>query len=344
MNRLIHVKETLRKNIEDNQDYPNVEFVLLDYNSNDGLQDWIKMNMRKYIDENILRYFRLNSPQYFRRSHAKNVAFSLSTGDIVCNVDADNFTGPRFADYVNKIFSKEKNTVLTGIPVNHASIKSRDVLGRLAVPRKTFMNVRGFDETMHAYGFEDFDLVERLHRKGLKRSIIRGKHFLSAISHGFTLRIKNEYFLKFAETLYMHFSDPTNTIIIVLYTDNRCERVHIANKSVLHSPVFDTPMGMAALISIRSNEAGSWIKDNSGRLVISWSQGSEIFIQDDINSKITSKNGSFVKIDSTDMFLFVSTVMSEVSNRLVFRGNNRKNITAVNKNGFGKFDERDLTT
>ncbi|KKL80749.1 hypothetical protein LCGC14_2001600, partial [marine sediment metagenome] len=41
MGRLYNLKETLPKNIEANGEYPNVEFVILDYNSSDGLGDWV---------------------------------------------------------------------------------------------------------------------------------------------------------------------------------------------------------------------------------------------------------------------------------------------------------------
>ena len=41
MNRLYHIRETLPRNVRDNKDYPYVEFVLLDYGSDDGLEDWV---------------------------------------------------------------------------------------------------------------------------------------------------------------------------------------------------------------------------------------------------------------------------------------------------------------
>ena len=46
MNRLHHIRQTLPKNIADNSDYENVEFILLDYNSSDGLEEWVKETMQ----------------------------------------------------------------------------------------------------------------------------------------------------------------------------------------------------------------------------------------------------------------------------------------------------------
>ena len=58
MNRLKHLQETLEKNI-DNFLVDEVEFVVLDYNSQDGLEEWIAQSMMKYIGDGcILVYYR----------------------------------------------------------------------------------------------------------------------------------------------------------------------------------------------------------------------------------------------------------------------------------------------
>ena len=51
MGRLKHVKRTLPKNIEENKDYDNCEFVILDYNSPDGLANWIVDNFKEHLAE-----------------------------------------------------------------------------------------------------------------------------------------------------------------------------------------------------------------------------------------------------------------------------------------------------
>ena len=53
MNRLKHLQETLEKNILDNFLVDEVEFVVLDYNSQDGLEEWIAQSMMKYIEMGI---------------------------------------------------------------------------------------------------------------------------------------------------------------------------------------------------------------------------------------------------------------------------------------------------
>ena len=93
MNRLSHLKKTLEKNICDNLVYENLEFILLDYNSTDGLENWAKNDLKNYIEKGILKYYRTSEPNSFHRSHSRNVAMKLASGDIVCNLDADNFLG-----------------------------------------------------------------------------------------------------------------------------------------------------------------------------------------------------------------------------------------------------------
>ena len=92
MNRLYDLKKTLPKNIEDNKDYQNLEFVLLDYNSNDGLDKWVKTEMMQHIESGRLNYYRTDEPKYFCPNHSQNVTFKLAQNKIVANVDSDNFT------------------------------------------------------------------------------------------------------------------------------------------------------------------------------------------------------------------------------------------------------------
>ena len=90
MNRLYHLKQTLPRSIKDNMDYPNVEFVLLDYNSEDGLENWVNTEMSDYIDSGVLVYYKTEEPEHFHRSHSRNVMFKLASGDILINLDADH--------------------------------------------------------------------------------------------------------------------------------------------------------------------------------------------------------------------------------------------------------------
>ena len=43
MNRLQYLMQTLPVNIAGNIDYPNLEFVVLNYNSKDDMENWIRI-------------------------------------------------------------------------------------------------------------------------------------------------------------------------------------------------------------------------------------------------------------------------------------------------------------
>jgi glycosyltransferase involved in cell wall biosynthesis len=95
-------------------------------------------------------------------SHSRNVAFSLATGDVVMNVDADNFIYPRnktieksFCQYLNELANQAE-----GKKAIFAKGK-RLLHGRLGFFRKEFIDLGGYDEEMSGYGYDDIDLIRR---------------------------------------------------------------------------------------------------------------------------------------------------------------------------------------
>jgi glycosyltransferase involved in cell wall biosynthesis len=96
-NRAHHYKKTILKNIHDNIHDSNVEFILLDYNSQDDLEEWVRDNLQDYIEMGVVTYYKTFDPLYFQRSHSRNMVFRLAKGDLICNIDADNYTGYSFS-------------------------------------------------------------------------------------------------------------------------------------------------------------------------------------------------------------------------------------------------------
>lgn len=179
MNRLFHLKQTYLKNILDNSDYPNVEFVLIDYNSKDGLSDWARSNLKKYIDQGKVNYFKTSEPSYFHASKAKNLAHKLATGEILCNLDGDNFTGKDFAFYINYCVNKHGEDVLY-----HFSKKPFwGTEGRIVLSAKNFDVLGGYDEAFEPIGHEDHDLIHRAKAYGLPYHKIGVENFLRYLSN-----------------------------------------------------------------------------------------------------------------------------------------------------------------
>jgi hypothetical protein len=160
MNRLHTLREVLPRNLEDNRHYSKLEWLLLDYNSSDGLEDWVATEMREHIESGLLTYCRTTQPQYYSMTHSRNLAFKLASGAIVHNVDADNYTNHGFAPYLNRLANQcpERAVFAKGM---------RLLRGRLGFYRRDFIDILGgYDEDLKGYGHDDRDLFERAMHSG----------------------------------------------------------------------------------------------------------------------------------------------------------------------------------
>ena len=166
MDRAYNLKETLPKNIKINKDYPNLEFVILDYNSKDDLEKWMKKKMMGHIESGRVVYYKTTEPVYFNMSHSRNIAFKVATGHIVNNLDADNYT----IKNIDKEFKPGEmnwafclNKMANDCPKKVIFAKGkRSMHGRIGFYRKEFIEeLGGYDEGLLGYGHDDHDLVQR---------------------------------------------------------------------------------------------------------------------------------------------------------------------------------------
>jgi hypothetical protein len=157
MDRLEDLKQTLFRNMGQNLEYENVEFLVLDYGSKkDDVAGWIKEAGKQMFEEGKLVFYRTEEPKFYTMAHSRNVAFKLATGDIVQNVDADNFTGPGFLDRVNRLAC-----ACEGERAFFAK-SLRSTNGRLGFFKKTFIeDLGGYDESFIGYGHDDRDIMYR---------------------------------------------------------------------------------------------------------------------------------------------------------------------------------------
>jgi len=179
MNRLFHLKQTFIPSIRDNINYPNVEFVLINYNSQDGLDEWARKALKSYIDQGIVNYYHTTEPKKFHISKAKNLAHKVAKGDIVVNLDGDNFAGKDFAYYVNYIMQKRGENFI--FQFKKAPYWGTE--GRIALMKKYFMELGGYDESLEAIGHEDHDLMDRGKVIGMKYENIQIENFLHYLSN-----------------------------------------------------------------------------------------------------------------------------------------------------------------
>jgi sulfotransferase family protein len=194
--RVQHIQQTLPKNIADNGNCKNLKFLILDYNSSDNLVNYLQSNYSKMIENERLVFYRFTEPIPFRMAHAKNLAHRLGIlekGDILVNLDADNFTHENFANYVDEKFQsvtgRDTELFLWSGIVQGKGKKYRGCSGRIVVSSRAFLNAGGYDEKFNTWAPDDKDFNARLHRLGYSAVEI-DKKYLEAIPHNDNIRFK----------------------------------------------------------------------------------------------------------------------------------------------------------
>ncbi len=166
-NRLWQIRETLPKNLMDNiQNKDKIEFILVDFASDDGLQQWVLDNFVKEIEEGYLKYFFTKQLPYWHVSIAKNTSHILAKNNILVNLDCDNYTGYNGGLFVieNMLKYGINNTVIHQFNNNYGS----GSYGRIALTKYNFMEIGGYDESFEPMVHEDTDLLKRLFVNGMK--------------------------------------------------------------------------------------------------------------------------------------------------------------------------------
>jgi hypothetical protein len=311
MNRLSHLRETLPANIQENIDYPNIEFVLLDYNSADGLEEWVRSNMMHYIESGILKYYRTTEPAYFSMSHSKNMVSRLSSGNILCMIDGDNYAGVNYAGWINSVFVQKGNNSVVSAFTSHG-LRYIDMGGKITFSRHLFEKARGFDESFVGYGMDDKDLLVRLEKAGGIPVTIEDEAFMRFIEHSQMERLNNYYLLNNLENLYMQPADFTPPVT-ALYIMKDNSFYEVAYK---YDEKFRNEWHTAF---------GGWYVEKNG-----YKKGSFDRV------KFEDSKAAWHKIESSDKFYIVlATGFSECHNRMRYKENNENNVM-VNSEGWGK--------
>ena len=195
-----HLQVTLPQNLNDNADYPNAVFVVLDYNSQDDLESWLKSSMHSYIESGRLVVYKYPDAGQFQMAHAKNMVHRLGIlegADILVNLDADNFTRRGFAHYIAKKFAEVKLVKkdlflwtkwnLPGMAEGTRIPKGCG--GRIVVTKNTFLKSGGYDEKYSTWGPDDKDFNARLTRMGYPKAQI-DRVYLDAVLHNDKVRFR----------------------------------------------------------------------------------------------------------------------------------------------------------
>lgn len=188
--RAQHIKQTLPKNLADNDRYPNAVFVIVDYGSEDDLLPYLRQHHAKDILTGRVVIYSLRAQGSFRMAHAKNVAHRcgiLEGADILVNLDADNYTGAGFAEYVAHEFEGRDRIFLWACMIR--GVLDRGISGRIICRTRDFMKVCGYDERFEKWSPDDKDFNLRMRRLGLEPIEIDPR-FLTAVRHTEKMRFR----------------------------------------------------------------------------------------------------------------------------------------------------------
>ena len=288
MNRLHHIMKTLPANMAFNRSYRKLEFVILDYNSGDRLEDWINESFADEILEGKLVFARTAGPDHFDWSRSKNMAFHLATGEIVCNVDADNFTGPGFATFINNHFQANSNSFLSVNFLDNLNNFS-DTFGRIACLKEDFEATGGFDERMVGYGYEDIDFCQRLVFLGRKQHFITNKKYLETIRHGYGESFNYARQVLNTKAVFINYLSPFKSRVLFLFKDDRCAFGTLIDENEgMGNPTIEEGRWLSGQYSAGRNDSLS-VHLPSRSIMLTDRDGHFITCQGDVFYKITDK-------------------------------------------------------
>ena len=126
-----------------------------------------------------MRYIKTTNPTHWHPSHAKNLSHQLATGEIICNIDADNFVVKGFAEHVNELFQEDVIMRAESSDLDNNFGTS----GRIALKKEHFYAVNGYDEEMTTWIGEDGDLIRRTAQHFDIKLVNCKRGYLKVLSH-----------------------------------------------------------------------------------------------------------------------------------------------------------------
>ncbi len=133
---------------------PPIEIAILDYGSDDGLEEYIE-SLPQLNHGNSIKYTRPADYKCYHMAHARNLSMLAGSGDYLVGANADNLISGYFFHVIRNLIDLGAIWI---IPEPWSSL--------LIIQKEEFISCGGFDERFEFYGPEDKEIVERLQRRG----------------------------------------------------------------------------------------------------------------------------------------------------------------------------------
>jgi hypothetical protein len=158
-NRLYQFEQTFEANLNIISQSLDTEWIIVNLGSKDALHTYM-MDRLPALPNNIIYAYELESRPW-HMSVAKNVAHRLGSGDILINLDCDNF--------IDNSLALLADPLSRGVQVVHlwSGVPGDGTSGRVAISRDIYYRFGGYDESFYPVGHEELDLLKRIRKSGI---------------------------------------------------------------------------------------------------------------------------------------------------------------------------------
>ena len=162
-NRLHQLSQTFDHNVSLIQENPDTEWVILNFGSDDGLHEFM-LSKLEGISQRII-YANETSKRKWHMSAGKNSSHFIATGDILVNLDCDNYIHNDI-NFIRQKFSSGVQIMRTW-----TGIHGDGTCGRVLITKSAFEQLGGYDEKFYPAGYQDIDFFERAVASNFKYDI-----------------------------------------------------------------------------------------------------------------------------------------------------------------------------
>jgi predicted glycosyltransferase involved in capsule biosynthesis len=182
-NRIHHLTKTLPVNIEVIRKWCGknaiiFEFIILDYDSTDGLKEWLPEFCKDKPDIEIIR---MENKPIYEDQVCKNIVHNKAEGEYLLNLDADNYLDEVYLDRLYELIlegyefisqsgygQKDCGELAGDYTVAMFPSIYPDIAARICVTKTGFNLLGGYDEDLKGWGYTDGDFIARAHEIGLR--------------------------------------------------------------------------------------------------------------------------------------------------------------------------------